>query len=66
MDPSEFMGLFYTNLPTSTARPGQFFFNLLYEKYPDLANEIRGTDLDPFHQDKVLPQTIEWLFSRMC
>jgi hypothetical protein len=30
-------------------RFGQVYFNLLNELRPDLANEMRGTELDPFH-----------------
>ena len=33
-------------------RKGQTYFNVLYEIYPDFANDIRGTELDPFHDDK--------------
>ena len=32
-------------------RQGQAMFNILYEMYPELAEQIRGTDLDPFHFD---------------
>ena len=37
-------------------REGQAAFNALHEIDPDLANEIRGTRLDPFHQDGKLPE----------
>lgn len=30
-------------------RHGQAMFNHLFEIRPDLANEVRGTDKDPFH-----------------
>ncbi len=32
-------------------RVGQFFFNVLYDNRPDLAETVRGTELDPFHDD---------------
>jgi len=32
-------------------RKGQFLFNKLYEIDPVLANEIRGSDTDPFYDD---------------
>ena len=32
-------------------RQGQVMFNILAEMYPDLAEEIRGTDLDPIHYE---------------
>lgn len=30
-------------------RLGQTYFNVLHTLHPELANEIRGTALDPFH-----------------
>lgn len=44
-------------VPSSTQRAGQFFFNLLYEKRPEIANWIRGSFHDPFHHDEVHPET---------
>lgn len=36
-------------------RMGQAYFNALYALYPDTANEIRGTDLDPFyHSERII------------
>ena len=32
-------------------RFGQCFFNALYTLYPEVADRIRATDLDPFHID---------------
>jgi len=32
-------------------RKGQCFFNALYELFPDVADEVRGTIVDPFHID---------------
>lgn len=36
-------------------RLGQWAFNLLYEGYPDIANDIRGGEADPFHADSRMP-----------
>lgn len=33
-------------------RRGQALFNACLELYPDIANQLRGTDCDPFHNDK--------------
>ena len=30
-------------------RKGQAYFNYLYQLHPDVANEIRGTEYDPFY-----------------
>jgi hypothetical protein len=35
-------------------RSGQAAFNALWNVRPELADEIRGTDLDPFYDDKRL------------
>ena len=32
-------------------REGQAYFNLLFKDYPELAEEIRGTEYDPFYAD---------------
>lgn len=34
-----------------TLRPGQMLFNAIYEIAPEIAETIRGGDLDPFHYD---------------
>lgn len=44
-------------------RFGQAAFNVLYALDEDLANSIRGTDLDPFHDDEKLPEFLERLRS---
>jgi hypothetical protein len=36
-------------------RNGQAHFNVLYQMNPHLADEIRGTVLDPFHRDDRVP-----------
>ena len=42
-------------------RKGQAFFNVLYKKYPKIANKIRGSKYDPFHVDAKLKDCIEFL-----
>lgn len=44
-------------------RLGQTYFNVLHTIAPDLANEIRGTELDPFYKerDDGIQEFIEWL-----
>lgn len=37
-------------------RYGQTCFNVLYELDSDLANSIRGTELDPFYNDDIVPE----------
>jgi len=42
-------------------RRGQNYFNALDMLYPDLAEEVRGTDIDPFYVDAKLPAYLKWL-----
>lgn len=42
-------------------RAGQTAFNVLLDIRPDLAEEIRATELDPFHNDNVLTQFYHWV-----
>jgi len=35
-------------------RLGQTYFNTLYDMNPDLANHIRGSNIDPFHNDSLI------------
>ena len=42
-------------------RKGQALFNILYEEDMELADEIRGTGLDPFHNDEIVNIFIIWL-----
>ena len=37
-------------------RHGQSLFNALHDLRPDLANKVRGTALDPFYGDHVIPE----------
>lgn len=54
-----------TVIAACTANPswryGQAYFNTLCDVAPELAEEIRGRDLDPFHRDEVLPSFLVWL-----
>ena len=45
-------------------RKGQSFFNALYELHPEVADKIRGTDLDPFHHDDRIPLLINYLLTK--
>jgi hypothetical protein len=46
-------------------RLGQTAFNVLYEVAPDLADEIRATELDPFYLDDRLPAFYQWVRGRL-
>lgn len=37
-------------------RRGQAFFNVLHRVRPDLSERIRGTVIDPFYGDSVIPE----------
>ncbi len=42
-------------------REGQTWFNVLYEQHPEIADDIRGTILDPFYNDENLPRFFNFL-----
>ena len=42
----------------SCLRLGQAFYNTLYEEYPEVADSIVGTDLDPFYDNNKLDKCI--------
>ncbi len=44
-------------------RFGQFLFNSLARTQPALANEICGSDLDPFHRDDRVPAFLQYVGS---
>lgn len=43
-------------------RWGQCYFNVLMNNHPEIANEIAGTDNDPFYDDKKLKGFFATLF----
>lgn len=45
---------FYLTPRPAELREGQAAFNFVEEKFPDIANQLRGTDLDPFYVDSRL------------
>lgn len=45
-------------------REGQCYFNTLYEVNPELANEIRGTNIDPFYLDSRIDAFVDFLDSQ--
>lgn len=47
-------------------RNGQAAFNVLYSMHPELAQEIRGTDLDPFYDDSRLYAFYTWVYERLA
>jgi len=42
-------------------RWGQTYFNVLYSKKRRLADELRGTDLDPFYADHKIPAFLDYV-----
>ena len=44
-------------------RRGQTVFNTLYELYPDIADDIRGTQLDPFYNDSNVIKCLKYIHS---
>lgn len=48
-----------------TWRAGQGFFNALNLVRPDLADEIRGKDLDPFYDNKKMKDAVQWFKAQL-
>jgi hypothetical protein len=44
-----------------TQRPGQYAYYVLQMHRPDIANQVLGTDLDPFHKDEVEVSFLEYV-----
>lgn len=42
----------FSGVRPTEQRLGQWAFNLLCDSYPEIANKIRGSIVDPFHNDK--------------
>jgi hypothetical protein len=42
-------------------RKGQRLFNMLLQYHPDLAEYIRGTGRDPFHNDSKVHECLEFI-----
>lgn len=45
----------FTGERPSQQRLGQWAFNLLYSAYPEIADYLRGSQYDPFHQSEKIP-----------
>lgn len=46
-------------------RKGQVYYNTLQEMYPELANKIVGTYLDPYYDDRILPDFCTWVYNEL-
>jgi len=57
----EFQKKAESNIPPRIRR-GQNLFNVLHDIKPELANSIRGSEIDPFYHDKRIPLFYEWLY----
>jgi hypothetical protein len=42
-------------------RAGQWAFNVLRERHPEVADQVHGTESDPFYADALLPAFWEYL-----
>ena len=45
-------------------RQGQTYFNALHRVRPDLAEKVRGSELDPFHSDDRIPGFLTFVSNR--
>lgn len=44
-------------------RRGQHAFNVVERLYPDIASDLRGSSVDPFHNDELLPEFWDAVFA---
>lgn len=51
----------YASHPVPDQRNGQAAFNALATVRPDLAEVVRGSLVDPFYRDELLPEFYEFL-----
>lgn len=51
----------YAEMMKHRWRKGQCYFNQLLDSHPQLAEKIRGADIDPFHRDSCIPDFLEYL-----
>ena len=51
----------YVKQLDSSARFGQVFYNTLHSFRKDLAEQIHGTELDPFYKQHVPQETLAWV-----
>lgn len=61
---AEYLTAVATNSGDSYRR-GQKMFNVLWEMEPEIANEIRGTDVDPFNDDSKIGDFLKEIYQRM-
>lgn len=59
----DFLDLFYRSDKPPELRLGQFFMNELYRANPKIYHMIPA-DLDPYYNDKLLNQCIDWIAHR--
>ena len=60
---------YYQELATNRpewSRKGQHAFNALLDYFPEFAEEIRATQLDPFYHDERIPALFEELNQRFA
>ena len=46
-------------------RLGQFFFNYLLNTYPEIAEMVRGIEIDPFHNNDKFPAFLNFVCKEM-
>lgn len=58
----QYVGACFTHRQSfPTQRAGQAAFNVLHALRPDLSEQVRATDLDPFYQDDRLADFFEFV-----
>lgn len=65
MDFAEFLAFATRTFPDDgDIRYGQHWFNTLYAVRPDIADQVRGSRLDPFYKTALNPDLIPFVLER--
>lgn len=58
----DYMNTVYETFQIETSwRMGQTYFNVLTDAWPEMAEYVRGTSIDPFHKDSLVPAFLSYV-----
>lgn len=46
-------------------RKGQLLFNTLAQLAPEVSESLRGTEKDPYYDDKKIPDALAWIYTTL-
>jgi hypothetical protein len=57
----EYLAVAKTTTKHPSLRKGQAYYNALHSMHPVLARQICGGDLDPYHDDNLIPAFLSYV-----